>query len=285
MDLKQRKAQVQTKQKREERYYFSSFRKCFALPAGRIKHGDKPDVIIEGPSRIGIELRNFYLEDGGSPTSEQAQRGRRESAIAQAQKLYVQRTKQNIGVNFSFDKKRPIHDVKALAKRIAEFVGRIDGGENGQVDPGEYKDIPELDFVYLTSRYLKCSSEPDPDYPDGEPDPVLDFRAYCEYQNRQDLRAEREGNWIPLPYTAKWTNGQSHSPGRMSVDRLTEIIREKEILAQEYRPCDAYWLLIIVDTINPGQEQEIRIGDVKIESKTFQRKFVFKTVFNHIIEV
>jgi hypothetical protein len=47
----------------------------------------------------------------------------------------------------------------------------------------------------------------------------------------------------------------------MSEVALEAIVREKEAKAAEYNPCDAYWLLVVVDWIDPAQEQEIRIDD------------------------
>ncbi len=54
-----------------EKNYFELFRKKYSLPLGQIEYGDKPDVIIYGPKKIGIEITNFYLEDGSLSKSEQ----------------------------------------------------------------------------------------------------------------------------------------------------------------------------------------------------------------------
>jgi len=276
---------MQSKQQRIERYYFGQFRKAFRLPEGQIKHGDKPDIIIHGTPKIGIELTNFYLDDGALPTSEQRQRELRDSVVSQSQKLYVLRTKKNIRLTVSFDKSHPIQDENDLVKRIAEFAERIDGGENGPIDRDAYAEIPELGFVYLQNRQLQYGSEPVPGFPDGEPDASLGFDAFNKYWDLRDDRARREGIYKPLAPDIKWQLSQVSSPGLMSTERLKEIIEEKEIKARKYERCDAYWLLVIVDFINSAQEQEIRIDGVKIDSDVFQRIIVFKTGFNHILEV
>src|SRR5205823_741397 len=108
----------------------------------------------------------------------------------------------------SFDKRHPIQDEKDLARRIAEFAERIDGGENGQIYRTEFEDIPELDFVYLQSRQLQYSSEPVPGFPDGEPDAALGFDAYNKYWNLRDYQALREGIYKQLPPDIKWTLSQ-----------------------------------------------------------------------------
>jgi hypothetical protein len=70
---------------RIERHYFELFRKIYRLPNGQVKYGDKPDVIIEGERRLGIEVTNFYLERGEIPQSEQNQMRIREDVLKKAQ--------------------------------------------------------------------------------------------------------------------------------------------------------------------------------------------------------
>jgi hypothetical protein len=71
----------------------------------------------------------------------------------------------------------------------------------------------------------------------------------------------------------------------MSRARLQDIIAEKEAKAKEYAPCDAYWLLVVVDFIDSAQEEEIRVDGLAIESGMFEKIIVYKTGFDHIVEV
>jgi hypothetical protein len=71
----------------------------------------------------------------------------------------------------------------------------------------------------------------------------------------------------------------------MSVQRLQEIVRIKEQKAQEYALCDAYWLLVVVEFIDPAQEQEIRVDGIVLSSDRFDRAFVYKPRFEHIVEI
>ena len=59
-----------------ERYYFEKFQRSYLLPPGLICYADKPDVRIEGPRKIGIEMTNFYVTAGTLPASEQVQSNR-----------------------------------------------------------------------------------------------------------------------------------------------------------------------------------------------------------------
>ncbi|MGN4069146.1 hypothetical protein ACS0Y7_31525 [Burkholderia gladioli] len=76
----------QTKQERE-RAVFEMFASSFELPAGAISYGDKPDVIIDGARKIGIEITHLYHVDGDDPDSEQVQRRNRKAVVEQAQRL------------------------------------------------------------------------------------------------------------------------------------------------------------------------------------------------------
>lgn len=71
-----------------ERYYFEMFGKAYSVPTGIIAYGDKPDVVLNGALRLGIEMTRFYVTGGRLPKSEQAQRKLREIAVAKGDQLY-----------------------------------------------------------------------------------------------------------------------------------------------------------------------------------------------------
>jgi hypothetical protein len=85
---------------------------------------------------------------------------------------------------------------------------------------------------------------------------------------------------------AKWRAGGVHKVGLMSEAALKAIVREKEVKAAGYNPRDAYWLLVVVDWIDPAQEQEIRIDNgLSVPSNVFEKIIIYKPNFQHIIEV
>ena len=51
---------------------------------GEIAYGDKPDVIVEGGRKVGIEITNFYLDMGNLTESEQVQSKRRKAVLSEA---------------------------------------------------------------------------------------------------------------------------------------------------------------------------------------------------------
>lgn len=224
-----------------EQYYFEKFCKVYSLPSGKIIYTDRPDVIIEGSRRIGIEITNFYLMKGELIESRQVQSKRRQEVLSKAQQVYLNNAGKKIEISFSFDETHPIRDIKSLVAKIANLAKHIECFETGEIIKDLYQPIPELSFVYLNNE----------EYEDPE------WRVIQVYDN-----------YI------------------MSRDRLAEIIVEKETRAQKYKKCDEYWLLIVVDFINNSQDQEIQIeGFEKIQTDIFEKVIVYKTLFNHILEV
>ncbi|MDO9580437.1 MAG: hypothetical protein Q7J06_07705, partial [Bacteroidales bacterium] len=85
---------------------------------------------------------------------------------------------------------------------------------------------------------------------------------------------------------AKWRVVQVYSGRIMSRDRLIEIVRAKEVQSRQYKKCDAYYLLVVVDFIDAAQDQEIQIdGFERIRSEIFEKIIVYKTLFGHVLEV
>ena len=62
----------------------------------------------------------------------------------------------------------------------------------------------------------------------------------------------------PIEYPdAQWRVSQAFSGVGLSVDRVTQLVAGKEQLLAEYKKCDVYWLLLVVDFIDSAQNQEI----------------------------
>lgn len=135
-----------------ERHYFEMFRKDYPLPLGNIIYQDKPDVILEGERKIGIEITNFYLEKGELPESEQRQRGLREAIISDAQCNYQSRNNKKIELTIGFDKANSIRDKKDLIQKLVAFAEQIKEYKTGQIGRQFFNNIPEISFVYLNAE-------------------------------------------------------------------------------------------------------------------------------------
>jgi hypothetical protein len=84
---------------------------------------------------------------------------------------------------------------------------------------------------------------------------------------------------------AKWRDSQVYTPDFLDAGKLKEKIAEKEAKSAEYKTCDAYWLLVIVEFTDPAQDQEITLGALSLPFSVFERIFVYKTVTREILEV
>jgi hypothetical protein len=82
----------------------------------------------------------------------------------------------------------------------------------------------------------------------------------------------------------EWRIIQLHDGQIMSVSRLSEIVRGKENKATNYRKCDAYWLLVVIDFTDSAQDQEIQIDGVELKSDIYEKIILYKTVSNHVLE-
>jgi hypothetical protein len=220
--------------------YFEDFRKHYSLPEGIIEHDDKPDVIVRGERTLGIEVTNFYLEDGLE--SEQVQRGWRDQVLSDAQAIYQRTSSGRTKLTLGFDESVPIRDKGVLANKIAELGLRVEDLEAGPVRRDLFfEDIPEL------------------------------FSVWCHVDEYED---------------SAWRLMQGHSGSLMSLESLRDIIKGKEAKLRQYKPCDAYWLLVVVDFFDFAQDQEIMIegGLNTIRSEVFEKILVYKTVFGQVLE-
>ncbi|MDH4133881.1 MAG: hypothetical protein OEV31_03760, partial [Gammaproteobacteria bacterium] len=116
------------------------FRRDYQLPEGMIVHGDKPDVILEGRSKIGIEITNFFLENGAFPESEQVQQRAREATVSKAQQAYLASGGRRIELSFSFDKAVPIRNQAKLSNKIATLAKTVDTQKTGSIRKDDYRD-------------------------------------------------------------------------------------------------------------------------------------------------
>jgi len=134
-----------------ERYYFEQFRTHFPLPTGVVEYTDKPDVIIHGERRLGVEIANLYLVHGSEPSSEQKQRHFRETVLQQAQARYRRAGGKKMELTISFDPRRPIKNAKEVAAALAVAAASIEDLPSGQVSRTYFANVPEVSFVYHSS--------------------------------------------------------------------------------------------------------------------------------------
>ena len=90
----------------------------------------------------------------------------------------------------------------------------------------------------------------------------------------------------PEPYDdAKWKVKVCANLGLCNPTQLLQIISKKEQKIKEYKKCDEYWLLVVINFIDIAQDQEISNVDFRgVVSEGFKKVFVYKTAYEQIIE-
>ncbi len=136
-----------------EEHYFEQFRQIYQLPKGVVCHGDKPDVIIHGTKKIGIEITNFYIQSGSLPDSEQRQRRIRDDVVSEAHRLYLAGGGKRIELTFGFELSKPITlaRTKGLTRELAAIARANEGHPSGTLEMALFRSSPEISFVYINS--------------------------------------------------------------------------------------------------------------------------------------
>lgn len=139
-----------------ERHYFEKFRQVYQLPDGTVIYGDKPDVIVHGTRKIGIEMTSFFLKSGSDPDSEQRQRPLRGPIIEESWKLYrASGGRNDVNLTVCFDGSNPISPArrKKLPQELAALLHTIDNRESGAIEWHLFRDkMPEIWSVWLHSK-------------------------------------------------------------------------------------------------------------------------------------
>jgi hypothetical protein len=224
-----------------EQYYFDLFRSHYALPAGRIEYTDKPDVIVHGEPRLGIEIANLYIADGSDLASEQVQRRRREQVMARAQLLHLASGGRRIELSAAFNPSLPIREIEPLARQLAEIAMRVQCS-SGRIDSLTFDHVPELTWLYHNGK---------------------------EYD------------------TAKWLCMQTYATSFVSVERVRQLVADKAVKAADYnKDCEAHWLLLVVDFMDPAQDVFVEWPDGVVLTKSpFERVLIYKPQFGQVVEV
>jgi hypothetical protein len=138
------------KKQAAEKHHFDSFRDHYSLPPGRIEYGDKPDVVIHGDRKIGIEIARIYKVDGRDPRSEQLQRGDRQKVIERAERNFLSLGGRKIELNIGFDHNYPIarNRINQIASDLTKFALEISPEQDSCVRNFPLEETPEIGFLY-----------------------------------------------------------------------------------------------------------------------------------------
>jgi hypothetical protein len=85
---------------------------------------------------------------------------------------------------------------------------------------------------------------------------------------------------------AKWKSIQVYTTPNLDTQRLEEVVLEKARKSAQYTPCDAYWLLVVIDFMDRAQDQEVILPrGFRLSPNPFERVFVYKPQLGQVLEV
>ena len=85
---------------------------------------------------------------------------------------------------------------------------------------------------------------------------------------------------------AKWRPVQRYGLPSLSLERLRDLVHNKNKKLQAYQPCDFYWLLLVVDFMDPAQDQDLHWpAGVVLEKSPFERILLYKPQFAQVVRV
>lgn len=83
---------------------------------------------------------------------------------------------------------------------------------------------------------------------------------------------------------AKWRLLRCVDVPPLNLENLRALVSKKSKKLRDYQRCDVYWLLVVVDTMNPTQDQDFQwpAGEV-LETSTFDRILLYNHPFGEVI--
>lgn len=128
----------------KERDYFEAFAGVYNIPKGEIIFCDRPDVIIDGKQKIGVEITELFKKPGGLLESEQQQREIRKEVLNKAFEKFSLIANNPIDIVFYFDLSKPIQDKNQLIEKIVVLAKENEFSPIGKISYEYFENIPEL---------------------------------------------------------------------------------------------------------------------------------------------
>jgi hypothetical protein len=211
-----------SKKERELRILKVFRRLCDDFPSGEIIEDETPDFIIYGDCKLGIEIRQVFLDDGKKRTSLQGVEAARDRIVAEAIKLAS-----GTDLPFAMVAFFPNWTVEIRRERESSIAQRLVKAVRDRMPPvGES----------TTLRYRI-----------GGPQPI-EFDEILVH--RGSLATKHDWQWL-----------KADSVEENAIELLNKAIGEKAVLMDRIlEKCDACWLLIVANPfrasgkIRPNQQ-------------------------------
>lgn len=231
-----------------ERSIFSKFQKAYhEFPSGEVVHADKPDFIIEGSRRIGVEITRMFQDHFN-------QSGSMLKLVEEYQRKVLMSLTELLRQN-----KMP-HCVVSIDLGDSRFPSKI--------HPHEVARSCAADIVRRTK------SEVSTDFPInvenyGQLPIVVKSWELIFHSGLSDYYPMETANAI-----GKEINN----------DNLQYILNKKELAKKKFTTCDIYWLVINVGSFASDYYPEISVKMDQIAT-SFDKVFVLKYLESEIIEL
>lgn len=111
-----------------------------------------------------------------------------------------------------------------------------------------------------------------------------EYSAFKGFSECPELRfLYHDGNEYKNP---NWKSIQSYHIPPLNPQRVIDIVISKDQKVKNYRKCDRYWLLLIVDFWDPAQDQNlIWASDTRIGATSFDRIIIFKPATHEWLDI
>lgn len=230
-----------------EQYYFDSFKRHYPLPLGQIEHTDKPDVMIHGQIVYGIEITNLYLTDGEKYKDGSSEQAQRSIRDDVLKKAQDQHFANGGQKIVLIVSFDPLHPI--INKKRAKILATA-LAEVAKIV--EALPIGKVDIKHFNHINEVCFI----------------------YHNAIGANYE------------KWLVQQIYTGSKLSIQRLKEAVAIKTKALEKYKPCDVYWLLLIVDFMDRAQDQEIDWPESEAALVSpFEKIIIYKPQFAKWTEV
>jgi hypothetical protein len=236
-----------TKNQKIEKDYFDSFRQHYALPPGEIKFDDKPDVLILGDG----EHRRLGVE--------------------------ISHLYKEDGDDLQSEQKQIINRLRVI--ELAEQIYLSRGGRKIELNIAFHPQHPIMrkKQIEKTAKVLALFALEISSLRDGH-------TSHSPLESTPELEyLYHDGKEYP---NSKWRSVQSYDVPALSVTRVKKLVELKAKKIQQYKQCEAYWLLLIVEFWDPSQDQGIHWpAEERVGQTPFERILIYKTCHNEVVEV
>jgi hypothetical protein len=158
----------------------------------------------------------------------------------------------------------------------AQSLHRASGGRHIELSVDFHPEHPIQEIKPIAQALAAIATEVQ-NSPSGQVSPLL-------FEHVPELRFlyHNEREYVD----AKWRPVQCYSVPSLSFERLCEIVTDKTKKLQAYQPCDVYWLLLVVDYMDPAQDQDLHWPTgVALGRSPFERILLYKPQFAQVVQV